>query len=141
MTADLGEWDGDQAGIEEPVVIDVAAGAPNRLFYANVAEFVADFLAPMYSRPAKTWCPEWWRHAEGIYRLEAVWRSWEYLRLEPNTGASVWLLNHADPHMAVLLSGDGPFKGCSADGGHKARAKALPVALPPHGMFGDERAL
>ena len=86
------------------------------------------------------WCPQWWKHAEGIYRLEALWRAWEYLRQEPNTGASVWLRDHCDPHMAVLLSSDGPFKGCTPSDGHvDGRAKRLKVDAPPVGLFGDER--
>ena len=54
---------------------------------------------------ALTWCPERWRHAEAIARLEAPWRAWEHLRLDPALGMSVWLRDHADHHMVVLLLG------------------------------------
>src|ERR687885_17687 len=63
---------------------------PPQLFYASLDEFVREQLAPMYRRALdgtqRTWCPEWWRHAEAISRLEALWRAWEHLRLDPATG-------------------------------------------------------
>jgi len=87
----------------------------------------------MYRRPlggqGVTWCPEWWRHAEAIARLEALWRAWEHLRLDPATGMSVWFRDHADHHMGVLLSADGPFKGCKPDK-HGERLEPLPLTLP-----------
>lgn len=110
---------------------------PPRLFYPTLDLFVGEQLAPLYRRTlghGRTWCPEWWRHAEAITRLEALWRSWEHLRLEPALGMSVWLRDHADPHMAVLLDPDGPFHGCKKDG-HSPRLDPLPVAAPPAGLF------
>ncbi len=82
-------------------------------YFPNVEVFVREFLAPTYRRSLegnhRVWCAEWWRHAEAINRLESLWRAWEHLRLEPATGMSVWLRNHADHHMAVLLEPDGTF--------------------------------
>lgn len=83
-----------------------------------------------------TWCAQWWRHAEAIARLEALWRSWEHLRLDPTTGMSVWLRDHLDHHMTILLSADGPFKGCKCDE-HSQRMKTLPLTQPPTGFFGS----
>ena len=117
--------------------LDEPADEPE-LYYPNVLEFVTHHLAPMYRRPltgtGTTWCPEWWRHAEAIARLQALWRSWEHLRLDPATGTSVWFRDHADHHMAVLLSADGPFKGCKPDG-HAERLEPLPLKAPPDGLF------
>jgi hypothetical protein len=55
---------------------------------------------------------------------------------EPATGASIWWRDHADHHMHVLLSPDGPF----------ARSKdtcepgaPLPYIAPPAGWFPDVR--
>jgi hypothetical protein len=62
--------------------------------------------------------------------LEALWRAWEYLRLDAHTGMSVWFRDHADHHMAVLLSADGAFKGCKPDR-HGERLEALPLNEPP----------
>lgn len=46
---------------------------------------------------------------------------------------SLWWRDHADHHMGVLLSADGPFKGCKpVTGGHAAnKLKVLPCEPPP----------
>jgi hypothetical protein len=107
-------------------------------YFPNLMTFVKDYLSPMYRRAlagsATTWCPEWWKHSEAIARLEALWRAWEFLRLDPHTGMSVWFRDHADHHMGVLLSADGPFKGCKP-AEHGERLKPLPLMPPP-----DDRA-
>jgi hypothetical protein len=104
--------------------------------YATVEDFVRELLAPMYRRALdgtdRSWCPEWWRHAEAISRLDALWRAWEHLRLDPDTGMSVWFRDHADHHMAVLLDSEGPFKRCSK--GHRALDE-LPLEPAPEGLF------
>ena len=75
---------------------------------------------------------EWWRHDEAVARLDALWRAWEHLRLDPATGLSVWFRDHADHHMTILLDADGPFKGC--DGTHSQRPlEPLPPRPPPPG--------
>jgi len=120
-TGALGEWDEkDSAGKPAP-----------KLYFASVEIFVGKYLLDMYRRPVSstgtTWCPEWWLHPEARLRLETMWRAWEHLRLEAATGMSVWLREHADYHMAVLLSSDGPFKGCtesSTPSGPCARCEA-----------------
>ncbi|WP_307025027.1 DUF4913 domain-containing protein [Arthrobacter globiformis] len=50
---------------------------------------------------------------------------------------SVWWRDHADHHMGVLLSADGPFKGCKpVAGGHAAnKLKILPCEPPPPGAL------
>ncbi len=132
MSGDLGHWGEDQS--ENP------ADAPAReLIFGNAAEFVEQFLAPMYRREARTWCPQWWRHTEAAYRLTALWLSWEQLRLDPALGMSVWLRDHADHHMAVLLSADGPLKGCKPDTHRDDRLNALTSEPPPAGLYSDER--
>ena len=69
-------------------------------------------------------------------RLEALWRAWEHLRLDPATGMSVWWRDHADHHMRVLMADDGPFHGSpdAIDYG-----KPLTHVEPPEGLFVDER--
>ena len=151
MSEGLGEWDDEVEGgplwnvpgmpdkedADEPSEDDVEAP---ELFYPNVAEFVRDKLATTYRRQLNvqggvTWCPQWWKHAEAISRLEALWRAWEFLRLDGTTGMSVWWRDHADHHMSVLLSADGPFKGCSPDDGHRSKLVPLPCDDPPEGLF------
>lgn len=103
--------------------------------FASLEDFVRDYLLTVYRRKVSgqgmTWCGEWWRHPEAWIRLDALWRSWEYLRLDPATGMSVWLRDHADPHMAILLSADGPFKGCKPEV-HSCGLRPLPTTpIPP----------
>ncbi|MFJ1456130.1 DUF4913 domain-containing protein [Nocardia wallacei] len=112
------------------------------LIYADVVEFVENYLSLIYRRQVTdltdtVWCPEWWKHAEAVVRLQALWRAWEHLRQDETTGMSVWFLDHADPHMNKLLDPRGPFKFCSVRHGHKEMLNPLPLKSPQHGMFGD----
>ncbi|MGH2870162.1 MAG: DUF4913 domain-containing protein [Solirubrobacteraceae bacterium] len=111
---------------------------PPGLHYLTLAEWVAEWLFPVYRRSIlgheRVWCPEWWRHPEAVARLESLWRAWEHLRQDAATGLSVWFRDHADHHMTILLDADGPFKGC--DGHHSDRPlEPLPHDPPPDGMF------
>ncbi|WP_328400854.1 DUF4913 domain-containing protein [Nocardia sp. NBC_00403] len=101
--------------------------------FGSVVEFVESYLTLIYQRDIDihAWCPEWWQHAEAVVRLDTLWRTWEYYRLDGNTGLSVWFLDHADAHMGVLLSLDGPFSGCSVRKGHSAKVPPLPLEAPP----------
>ncbi|WP_433656053.1 DUF4913 domain-containing protein [Nocardia sp. CA-128927] len=112
------------------------------MIYANVVEFVENYLSLVYRRQVTdlsdtVWCPEWFQHAEAVARLDAMWRAWEHFRLDGSTGLSVWFLDHADPHMAKLFDPKGPFKYCSVRNGHKDMLSPLPLKSPQHGMFGD----
>ena len=112
------------------------------LIFDSAVEFFVELLAPSYVRDvnegaAFAWCPEWYKHPEALIRVEAIWRAWEHLRLEPALGVSTWWLNHADPHMRVLMDKEGPFKKCAYDG-HKAPSPmkaALPHVTPEAGIF------
>ena len=114
---------------------------PPGLYYLTLDEWVHEWLFPVYRRSVRghdrVWCPQWWKHAEAVARLEALWRAWEHLRQDPATGLSVWFRDHADHHMTVLLDADGPFKGC--DGNHGEHPlEELPHEPPPEGMFEPE---
>ena len=111
---------------------------PPGLYYLTLEEWVGEWLFPVYRRSVlghdRVWCPQWWRHAEAVARLESLWRAWEHLRQDAATGLSVWFRDHADHHMTILLDADGPFKGC--DGRHSDRPlDELPHDPPPAGMF------
>lgn len=129
--------DEDAVGVQEPE----QENAPPPLYYGSVDEFVRDFLVPVFSRQvgdraARRWSAEWWRNPEAIVRLEALWRSWEHLRLDPATGMSVWLRDHADHHLGVLWDTEGPF----AKSTDQARpGQPLPYTAPPEGLFPDVR--
>ncbi|MEJ5869370.1 DUF4913 domain-containing protein [Pseudokineococcus sp. 5B2Z-1] len=123
----------------------VSPDQPPALFYATLPDFVEGFLATTYARSFDlrelTWCPQWWRHSEAVVRLDAIWRAWEHLRKDPTVGTSTWLLQHGDPNMNVLMSADGPLKGCSPDKGHREPPwRRLPLEKPPPGLYdaGDD---
>ncbi len=127
-----------KAGARAAVVELLAApSAPPALHYRSVDEFVRGMVVPVFRRnigprAEARWAARWWESAEAIIRLEAMWRSWEALRHSPATGISEWLREHADHHMAVLMSPAGPFAR-SLD-----EAKAcdpLPYSPPPDGLF------
>ncbi len=139
MSEGLGEWDEEpddnSAGATESTEED--AQAPE-LFYPNVAEFVSNKLATSYRRQLNvqggvTWCPQWWKHAEAISRLEALWRAWEFLRLDGTTGMSVWWRDHADHHMSVLLSTDGPLKAAPRTKATAPNSPRCPARNHPQG--------
>ena len=113
---------------------DGAAGEPEPVtpFYGSLLEFVTEGFAPVYCRstsPTTRWCASWWDHAEAIYRLEALWRSWELYRLEPRLGIASWLRDYLDPQLNVLISPAGPFAQCTED--RHSPGKPLRTNQPP----------
>lgn len=126
-----------------------AAGEPSQeqseddlppLIYGSAEEFLHAQLLPSYIRNVRgkqmRWCSRWYLHPETITRITALWRAWEKLRLEAGTGSSDWWLQHADPHMRVLLDPEGPFFNCGD--GHSA-PKPMEAEMAPTGWFPDER--
>ncbi|WP_149827965.1 DUF4913 domain-containing protein [Streptomyces tailanensis] len=111
------------------------------LFYPHVAAFVNDRLVHLLTTTAlgsgRVWCPEWYRHAEALSRLDSVWRAWEALRHDAGLGMSNWWTHHLDPNMRALTDPDtGPFSRCAE--GHQSSGP-LPVIDPPEGIFMDQR--
>lgn len=121
------------------------AGEPGEanpaLYFGSVDDFVREFIVPTFRRKVGDrgsfrWAADWWRYPEAVVRLEALWRSWEFLRLDPATGMSVWLRDHADPHLAVLFCDYGPFAK-SEDSSQLG--EPLPYKAPPPGLYPDVR--
>ena len=140
---DLGEWDEParnpiDGGVDEAPAAAAADEAPP-LFYATLPDFVEQFLLALYVRPhghGRLWCARWWAHPEVVYRFDALWRAWEHLRLDPATGASTWLRDHADPHMTAVMAPDGPLSKCNADRrGHSDGLQPLPAEPAPEGLY------
>jgi hypothetical protein len=104
-----GQAAGQTAGRQDP---------PPQPVYSSVQDWVNSHYLPMFRRPLGgeyRWCAEWWRHAEAITRLTALWHAWEALRLQPGTGMATWLRDHLDHQLPVLLGRTGPFAMCSED--------------------------
>jgi hypothetical protein len=125
---------------------DAGQEAENQLYYGSVDEFVREYLRHVYRRAingrSRVWAARWWEYDEAVIRLEALWRAWEHLRLDPATGMSVWFRDHADPHMAVLMDPDGPFAAADTNSSENQARKgqSLPYEAPPEGLFPDVRA-
>ena len=84
-------------------------------YFATLEDWVVSVFAPTYARrttPTFRWCCQWWRHPEAISRLEALWRSWEALRLDPLLGMGTWYRDHLDHQLPVLTAAAGPFADC-----------------------------
>lgn len=93
----------------------VAAPTP---LYDTLDEWVGKYFSPTFGRSIGgelRWCAQWREHAEAIGRLEALWRSWEALRLDPAMGMITWFANYLDPQLNALLGRGGPFNQCSLD--------------------------
>lgn len=114
-----------------------AAQEESPLVYQSAEEFLHEHLLPLYNRIIDSrngkWCRQWFLHPEAVSRVEALWRAWEHLRLDPATGMSVWWRDHADPHMAVLLSQKGPFHSCNS--GRHHISEPFDCAIAPDGWF------
>ena len=59
------------------------------------------------------WCNQWQEHPEALTRLEALWRSWEALRLDTALGVATWLTSYLDPQLATLFGRSGTFTQCT----------------------------
>lgn len=132
---------------EPPAFDDDAATTPEAIeeppapCFSSMLEWFETWLRPMYRRSThgdqRDWCAQWWQHEEAVSRLDALWRAWEALRLDPGTGLSVWWRDHADHHMAALLDPDGPFKACG-DGHQDDQPSMLAHDAPPADLFAAE---
>lgn len=156
----MSDWGEDEYdGIEaEPVDVDERTGevdpqAPSEpieeepeLYFGSVDEFVREYLRNVYRRRingrSRVWAARWWEYDEAVIRLEALWRSWEFLRRDPATGMSVWWRDHADHHMPALFDPDGAFAGVDVDdlANQNAVGEPLPYEAPPQGLFLDVRS-
>ena len=107
--------------------------------FSDHVEFVELWLAPTIARrltgsKGLNWCPQWWRHREVSIRLYVLWRAWETARTQDDSAMANWWVNHADPHLRVILDGEsGPMYRCLT---HHQNATALFVTPVPDDWFG-----
>lgn len=138
----MSEWGDDYDTLtDDNPPLEVQTGEAATLYYGSVDEFVREYLIHHYKRPIngrnRCWAAEWWKYEEAIVRLEALWRAWEHLRMDPATGLSIWWRDHADHHMPALMDPDGVFTGVEDT---CRRGEPLPYAPPPEGLFPETRA-
>lgn len=154
----MSDWGDDEyEGIDaEPIDADEATGevvdepepAPEpELYFGSVDEFLREYLRNVYRRKIdgklRVWAARWWEYDEAVIRIEALWRSWEFLRRDPATGMSVWWRDHADHHMPALMDPHGPFAAADpmATENQCGKGEPLPYQRPPEGLFPDVREL
>ncbi|TCL83087.1 MULTISPECIES: DUF4913 domain-containing protein [unclassified Rathayibacter] len=113
------------------------------LVYGSADEWLRKYWRYTYRRRVSAkgqgtgrWRADWWTVDEAVQRIEALWRSWEASRLDAGLGISAWWINHADPHMSVLLSTEGPFVGATDE---NLPREPLPYLPPPEGMFDPDK--
>jgi hypothetical protein len=132
-----------QTALEEGSAAEDEDDDTPSLYYPSLDAWVREWLVPLYRRKVgeegradRRWAAEWFRSDEAVARLDALWRAWEFLRLDARTGMSVWFRDHADHHMAVLMSPGGPW-GTSKD--IATSLDPLPYAKPDPKLYPDVR--
>jgi hypothetical protein len=104
---------------------------------ADLVAWVRDVLVPGITRDLNprgqlVWCSHWFDHPEAVARLGAMALAYSALVEADDAaadGPSTWWLQHADPHLAVLMNKDtGPFSQCIRD--HRSTT-GLPWLEPP----------
>lgn len=118
------------------------ATAEQSLFYSSLDDFVREYICQVFrrnvgeeGRSELRWSARWWESAEAVIRLEALWRSWEHHRLDGATGMSVWLRDHADYHLGLLMSPTGPWARSKDTA---SSLQPLPYEPPPENLFAVE---
>jgi hypothetical protein len=121
---------------EDPEADDTVETLPEPWF-GNCDEFVREFLLPCWRHPTagSKWCAYWWEHAEAVSRLDALWRSFEALRVGDPTGMAVWWRDYAGPIMAAPTDPTGTFAGCNANRGEHLQIDPWPVRPAPERLF------
>lgn len=104
----------------------------------SLEQWVEQVFTATYARratPTFRWCAQWWRHAEAISRLEALWRSWEALRLDPLLGMATWYRDYLDSQLPVLTGPAGPFADCDPTQHFDPAEPCLPHTPAPPGWW------
>lgn len=121
--------------------------APRELTYPHAVAFFRDKLRNVYRRrlgdtaTSSLWVEDWWQYPEALEVMDALWRAWEFLSLDPTTGLSVWWKDHARPHMTSLMSpGSSPFPRVVVRDVNVTETDLLPHLEPPAGAFQDLRS-
>lgn len=119
------------------------AGGEKVPVYASLDAFVEGYVLPQWRHKLGVsvhWCAYWFRHAEAVSRLEAVWEAWEVMRRDTAPAMSTWWRDHLDPHMRMLTDADGVFYRCSAEVHEPAHEQAAvwSAHTAPDGLFATD---
>lgn len=115
------------------------AAAP-QLVFGSAEEFLHEQLLPTYIRDiddrSAKWCLEWYFHPEAVSRVEALWRSWEHLRLDGATSTRSGGVT--TPTTTCASSWTPKARSATAKSGHRDPAPMEPKRAPT-GWFPDVR--
>lgn len=92
-------------------------GVPSNPRYPTVYDFFDDYLRPAYQvqdrSQANAWCGRWWSHHSVLFRVRAMWRTYEYLAVtDPMRADEIFLRTVGDHHMRMLLGSESPMSLC-----------------------------
>lgn len=92
--------------------------APQRKF-PTVYDFFDDYLRPAYqvqdTSQINAWCGRWWDHPSVLFRVNAMWRAYEYQALtDPARADETFLRSIGDHHMRFLLGETSPMTNCKS---------------------------
>ena len=92
-------------------------GLPGNLRHPTVYDFFDDYLRPAYQvqdrSQANAWCGQWWAHPSVLFRVRAMWRTYEYLAVtDPMRADEIFLRTVGDHHMRILLGPESPMAAC-----------------------------
>ncbi|MFJ5873007.1 DUF4913 domain-containing protein [Dietzia maris] len=92
-------------------------GVPSNPRHPTVYDFFDDYLRLAYQvqdrSQANAWCGRWWAHEGVLFRVRAMWRSYEYLAVtDPMRADEIFLRTVGDHHMKVLLGPESPMLSC-----------------------------
>lgn len=126
---------GDSSGITQPAEEYSDRISPDRTpQYECAADWIEQYLVRIWRRRNVQWCAKWFLHAEAVSRLEALWRSWEYMRYEGPTAMAVWWRDYADYHLRELTARSGPFEACNHRTGEHEQLEMLRTEPAPEEM-------
>lgn len=129
------DLDGARQDLVDVARVAAGARAPAAVVpeFASVDAFVEDYvlLSWRHRLVGGRWCATWWRHAEAVARLEAVWEAFEVMRRDPAPALSTWWRDHLDPHMRALTAEEGTFAGCTATRHETVHQQQEPWATQP----------
>lgn len=80
--------------------------------FPHPGAWVQEWLLPHFRRNPKVfrWHPQWWRFEEAGTVVEAMWRSWEQTRIDPDPRVmATWMRDVFYPLMQQLTGPEGPF--------------------------------
>lgn len=113
-----------------------------QLYFGSVDEWIREFLLPISKRPIngrnRVCASRWLEYPEAVARLDAIWRTWEYLRQDPHARHERAVARPRRYHLAVLMDPDGPFANADDTPANTCRrGEPLPYEAPPPDLFPD----